>query len=114
MPRMRNSSTSPNVCSVGVRHIKRQTNCFDCELRKVRQNLASISLLVQPAREFRRIPLPYGSELLGCPKTLPARHLQILEKSSAECAAPNCPKSDVFQCMGATRPPLKEAWLQRA
>src|SRR5215469_6262668 len=62
---MRNGSTAPNVCSIRVRNIKGQTNCFDCELRNVRQNLASIGLLVQPPRELRRIPAPYRSELHG-------------------------------------------------
>src|SRR6516225_4545651 len=64
-PRVRNRSTTPNARRVRVRHIKRQTDCLDGELRKARQDLASIGLLVQPARELRRIPAPYRSELLG-------------------------------------------------
>jgi hypothetical protein len=36
MPGMRNAYTAPNVCSVRMRHIKSQANCFDSELRKVR------------------------------------------------------------------------------
>jgi hypothetical protein len=55
MPRMGNGIAAPNVCSIGVRHIKRQTNCFDCELRKARQDLASIGFLVQPPGKLRRI-----------------------------------------------------------
>src|SRR5215469_1525400 len=62
---LRKHSTAPNVGGVGVRHIKRQANCFDREFGKTRQTLASVSLLVQPIREFRRIPLPYGIELLS-------------------------------------------------
>ena len=87
-------------------HVECQANYFDCEFGKVRQDLAFIGLLVQPARELRRIPLPYGIELFGCPKTLPARHLQILEKSSAKQAALDCPESDVCDAALSERNPM--------
>ena len=79
---------------------------FDCEFRKARHYLASIGLLVQPSREFQRIPAPYGIELFGCPKTLPGRHLQILEKSSAKQAALDCPESDVCDAALSERNPM--------
>src|SRR6516164_6263308 len=65
VPRMGDRCTAPNVCGIRVRNIKSQTNCLDCEFRKARQDFASIGLLVQPIRAFRRIPLPYGIELLS-------------------------------------------------
>src|SRR6516225_8912688 len=62
---MRNYQTAPNVGGVWMRHIECHANCLDCELGKAWQNLASVSPLAQPIRQFRRNPLTYGCELLS-------------------------------------------------